>query len=184
MKRRHLLGLLGIGAGIAWLAPRQGVQITREAFAGMKKLKLYSVEENKYLMLDPVVKSDEEWRKILKPDAYHILREQGTERAFTGSYHNYKGHGVYKCAACENDLYHSDSKYDSGTGWPSFYEPVAEENIATREDRSFFMLRNELICRRCDSHLGHVFGDGPKPTGQRHCINSLSLSFKELPKGA
>lgn len=184
MNRRKILGLLGIGVGIAWLAPKRGAEFATEAFAGMKQLKLYSVEDGKYLMLEPVVKSEDEWRKLLSPAAYHILREQGTERAFTGSYHNAKGHGVYRCAACENDLYHSDSKYDSGTGWPSFYEPVAPENIATREDRSYFMLRNELICRRCESHLGHVFGDGPAPTGKRHCINSLSLTFKELPKGA
>lgn len=182
MKRRYLLGLLGIGAGFAWLAPGRGVQMATEAFADMERLKLYSVEEGRYVMLEPVVKTADEWRKQLTPEQFHILREQGTERAFTGSYHNYKGHGVYRCAGCENDLYHSDTKYDSGTGWPSFYEPVAPENIRTREDRSFFMVRNELICARCEGHLGHVFDDGPDPTGQRHCINSLSLTFKELPK--
>lgn len=180
MTRRELIRITPVAFGVLWLATSGSAKDMGMSMPETKKIKVYSVAKQGFILSDPVIKSEAEWRKLLTPDQYHVLREQGTERAFTGIYHDSKEHGVYRCAACELDLYLSEHKYDSKTGWPSFYQPVAEENVSTREDRSFFMTRNELVCRRCESHLGHVFGDGPEPTGKRHCINSLSLTFAKL----
>jgi peptide-methionine (R)-S-oxide reductase len=124
-----------------------------------------------------VEKSDEEWRQILTPVEFKILREKGTEYAFTGEYFNHKEEGTYVCAGCGNELFTSDSKYNSGCGWPSFYEPLDEEKIGEFEDRSHGMVRTEIVCNKCGGHLGHVFPDGPKPTGLRYCVNSASLDF-------
>ena len=145
--------------------------------AATDQIKVYSVEKDAYIMTEKVHKTPEEWRQLLTPEEYSILREKGTERAFTGKYDKHYEHGTYRCAGCGLDLYSSKDKFDSRTGWPSFTAPVAAENIATADDSSFFMTRTELLCARCGGHLGHVFDDGPPPTGLRHCINSASLKF-------
>ena len=123
--------------------------------------------------------SEDKWKKKLTPEQYRVLREKGTEPAFKGKYVHNKGNGLYVCAACGNPLFSSDTKFDSGSGWPSFYDAVSEGNINLKDDFSHGMRRIEVNCNKCGSHLGHVFGDGPKPTGKRFCINSVSLDFKE-----
>jgi peptide-methionine (R)-S-oxide reductase len=126
-----------------------------------------------------VVKTEAEWKKQLTPAEYYVLRRKGTERAFSGKYNNHKEKGVYTCAACDNEVFTSDTKFDSGTGWPSFYKPISNKNVREVTDRSMGMVRTEVVCGRCGGHLGHVFDDGPKPTGLRYCLNSVALSFKK-----
>ena len=126
---------------------------------------------------DRVVKTEAEWKKILTPEQFHVTRKKGTERAFTGPNWDNHAKGTYTCVCCDLPLYTSDTKFESGTGWPSFWQPIAPNAVKTEEDRSFFSVRTEVTCRRCDAHLGHVFNDGPKPTGLRYCMNGTSMKF-------
>jgi peptide-methionine (R)-S-oxide reductase len=165
--------LLDKAGRIRWMHVGEGAY--DEAEKTIQKLLAESTREN--AMTDKVEKTEEQWRKELSPEQYYVLREAGTERAFTGVYWDNHDKGTYRCAACGLPLFSSDTKFDSGTGWPSFYAPISQANIIEETDRTAGMVRTEVKCRRCGSHLGHVFSDGPRPTGLRYCMNSISLKL-------